>query len=55
LPEAYERLIHDAIVGDQTLFASTDEIMASWKFITPILENWSKLPLVIYAKGAREV
>src|ERR1035437_4752386 len=55
LPEAYERLIHDAIVGDQTLFASTDEIMASWKFITPILENWDKLPLVIYAKGAREV
>jgi glucose-6-phosphate 1-dehydrogenase len=55
LPEAYERLIHDAIVGDQTLFASTDEIMASWKFITPILENWSKLPLVIYAKGATEV
>ena len=55
LPEAYERLIHDAIVGDQTLFASTDEIMASWKFITPILENWDKLPLVIYAKGATEV
>lgn len=55
LPEAYERLIHDAIVGDQMLFASTDEIMASWKFIMPILENWSKLPLVIYAKGATEV
>jgi glucose-6-phosphate 1-dehydrogenase len=55
LPEAYERLIHDAIVGDQTLFASTDEIMASWKFITPILENWSKLPLVVYTKGATEV
>lgn len=55
LPEAYERLIHDAIVGDQTLFASTNEIMASWKFITPILENWSKLPLVVYTKGAREV
>jgi glucose-6-phosphate 1-dehydrogenase len=55
LPEAYERLIHDAVVGDQTLFASTDEIMASWKFITPILDNWEKLPLVIYTKGAREV
>lgn len=55
LPDAYERLLRDAVVGDQTLFASTDEIMASWKFITPILENWSKLPLVIYPKGAREV
>ncbi|MDR3558057.1 MAG: glucose-6-phosphate dehydrogenase, partial [Candidatus Pacebacteria bacterium] len=55
LPEAYERLIYDAIVGDQTLFASTDEIMSSWKFITPILENWSELPLVTYPKGAKEV
>ena len=55
LPDAYERLLHDAVIGDQTLFASTDEIMASWKFITPILQNWSKVPLVIYPKGAREV
>ncbi|MEK7501652.1 MAG: glucose-6-phosphate dehydrogenase, partial [Patescibacteria group bacterium] len=51
----YERLIHDAFAGDQTLFASTDEIMASWRFVTSILENWGKLPLVIYEKGAREV
>ncbi len=58
LPDAsndYERLIHDAFAGDQTLFASTEEIMASWKFVTPILENWSKLPLVKYPKGARQV
>lgn len=51
----YERLIHDAFVGDQTLFASTGEIMASWEFVTPILDNWSKLPLIIYEKGAKEV
>jgi glucose-6-phosphate 1-dehydrogenase len=51
----YERLIHDAFLGDQTLFASTAEIMASWEFVTPIVENWSKLPLTVYEKGAREV
>ncbi len=51
----YERLIHDAFVGDQTLFASTEEIMASWRFVTSIIENWENLPLVIYEKGVREV
>ena len=51
----YERLIHDAFIGDQTLFASTGEIMASWEFITPLLENLDKVPLNIYEKGASEV
>jgi glucose-6-phosphate 1-dehydrogenase len=51
----YERLIQDAFIGDQTLFASTGEIMASWEFVTPIIENLNKLPLVIYEKGAKEV
>ena len=55
VPNDYERLIHDAFIGDQTLFASTAEIMASWKFITPILENWSKLPLKKYERGVKEV
>ncbi len=55
LPNDYERLIHDAFAGDQTLFASTDEIMASWKFIASIEEAWKDLPLVTYEKGAREV
>jgi glucose-6-phosphate 1-dehydrogenase len=39
-PEAYERLILDAIVGDSTLFIRGDETEASWKLITPILESW---------------
>jgi len=51
----YERLIHDAFVGDQTLFASTDEIMASWKFVTPILEKWGDLPMKKYKKGTVEI
>lgn len=51
----YERLIHDAFVGDQTLFASTKEIMASWKFVASVVKAWAKLPLTVYEKGAKEV
>ncbi len=39
-PEAYERLILDAMIGDSTLFIRGDETEASWKIITPILEFW---------------
>ena len=51
----YERLLHDAFIGDQSLFASTDEIMASWKYVTPILERWGELPLKKYKKGVNEI
>jgi glucose-6-phosphate 1-dehydrogenase len=53
-PEAYERLILDAMLGDPTLFARADEVNAAWRFITPILEGWSKSPpteLPGYAAG----
>ncbi len=55
IPNDYERLIRDAFVGDQTLFASTDEIMASWRFITPIIDNLNKILLKKYPRGSREV
>lgn len=55
LPDAYERVLHDAVVGDQTLFANTDEVLAAWKFITPIMNVWRSIPLTFYKKGAREV
>ena len=42
-PEAYERLILDAMVGDSTLFIRGDETEASWRLITPILESWRNL------------
>lgn len=41
-PEAYERLICDCILGDSTLFAREDEVFASWKLLTPILEEWKE-------------
>jgi len=40
-PEAYERLILDAMLGDPTLFARADEVHAAWRFVTPILQAWS--------------
>ena len=37
-PEAYERLIMDAMRGDATLFTRNDEVEAQWRIIDPILE-----------------
>ncbi|MBC8192018.1 MAG: glucose-6-phosphate dehydrogenase [Candidatus Marinimicrobia bacterium] len=44
LPEAYERLILDALVGDNTLYARADAVQAAWKFVDPILDYWQKHP-----------
>jgi glucose-6-phosphate 1-dehydrogenase len=54
-PEAYERLILDAMRGDATLFTRNDEIEALWGIIDPILEAWaldttSEIPT--YAAGS---
>jgi glucose-6-phosphate 1-dehydrogenase len=44
LPEAYERLILEALRGDATLFTRSDEVDAAWEFITPILQTWEPNP-----------
>ena len=41
-PEAYERLITDAMRGDPTLFTRDDETMAQWEIIDPILRLWQR-------------
>ena len=38
----YERLLLDALFGDQTLFAHRDGVEASWALYTPILEAWAR-------------
>jgi glucose-6-phosphate 1-dehydrogenase len=43
-PEAYERLILDAMRGDATLFTRNDEIEALWAIIDPILTAWHHSP-----------
>jgi glucose-6-phosphate 1-dehydrogenase len=43
-PEAYERLLLDALRGDPSLFTRSDEVEAAWRFVSSILDGWSKLP-----------
>lgn len=53
-PEAYERLISDSIVGDQTLFIRGDEAEAAWAVVDPIEQGWaqSKNAPAQYAPGS---
>lgn len=54
-PEAYERLILDAMSDDGTLFIRGDETEASWKIFTPILDFWQNVGhrgLETYVAGA---
>ena len=39
-PEAYETLILDAMLGDQTLFMIADQVEAAWELVMPILDFW---------------
>jgi len=43
-PEAYERLLLDAMLGDSTLFTRSDEVEESWSLITPIHQAWADAP-----------
>jgi glucose-6-phosphate 1-dehydrogenase len=53
-PEAYERLIMDAMRGDATLFTRDDEVEAQWRIIDPILASWESgdEPLAEYPAGS---
>jgi len=53
-PEAYERLIMDAMRGDATLFTRKDEVDAQWSIIDPILQAWREAggPIPQYAAGS---
>ena len=53
-PEAYERLLLDVILGDQSLFISQQEVEASWKIIDPVEKVWAngRPKLAIYEPGS---
>ncbi|WP_337866824.1 glucose-6-phosphate dehydrogenase [Ignavibacterium sp.] len=54
IPSAYERLLHDTMKGDSTLFARTEEVLEAWKFLTPVIECWKNdkdVPLFGYPAG----
>lgn len=44
IPEAYERLLLDCMVGDSTLYARADAVKTSWKFIDSIIKAWQEIP-----------
>lgn len=55
LPEAYERLLLDALNGDASLFVRSDGIEISWQIIDPIIQGWQSPespPLVTYPRGS---
>jgi glucose-6-phosphate 1-dehydrogenase len=54
-PEAYERLITDAMRGDPTLFTRNDEVEAQWCICDPIVSAWQEQPgpLAQYESGSQ--
>jgi glucose-6-phosphate 1-dehydrogenase len=50
--EAYERLIHDAMVGDPTLFIRQDAVERAWEIVAPLIEHAA--PLQSYRAGSPE-
>jgi glucose-6-phosphate 1-dehydrogenase len=55
IPEAYERLLLDALNGDASLFTRSDEVEAMWGVIEPILKGWETddaPPIVTYKPGS---
>jgi glucose-6-phosphate 1-dehydrogenase len=49
-PEAYQRLLGDALAGDQRLFARQDLVEAAWRVVDPVLEKHA--PAIPYARGS---
>ena len=56
LPESYERLLLDTIIGDASLFTRADEVETAWGLIDPIIETWDSSsktqPLAAYEPGS---
>jgi glucose-6-phosphate 1-dehydrogenase len=53
-PDAYERLIHDAMIGDHMLFLRSDEVEQAWKIVDPFLDAFSHgdVPISMYRAGS---
>ena len=54
-PEAYERLLLDSMLGDQTLFIRHDTVEVSWTLLMPALNRWETKPgqdLEFYPAGS---
>jgi glucose-6-phosphate 1-dehydrogenase len=56
LPDAYERLLLDCMLGDQTLFWRSDGVEVAWSLVTPVLRKWEEMgencPIAFYEVGS---
>jgi glucose-6-phosphate 1-dehydrogenase len=55
LPDAYERLLLEALEGDATLFNRSDAIEAAWRLVDPVIQGWEKEnspALTVYPSGS---
>ena len=55
IPEAYERLLQDALEGDPTLFIRSDHIEEAWRIVDPLLRAWEEQeasPVQTYKPGS---
>ena len=54
LPDAYGRVVLDALRGDHTLFASSGEVLESWRIVDTVRKSWesSADTLIVYPRGA---
>ena len=43
IPDAYETLLRDVILGDATLFMRADQVEAAWRFVTAVLQSWQQI------------
>ena len=50
LPTPYERLLHDAMIGDHSLFPRWDSVEATWEIVQPVLDN--PPPVIAYEPGS---
>ena len=50
-PEAYERLLYDVMIGDQTLFTRWDEVESAWKIVDDLIKNFKNEKPSKYESG----
>lgn len=56
MPEAYETLLHDVLMGDAGLFSRADEVEESWEIVAPLLEAWqNNHDITFYEAGSGDI
>jgi glucose-6-phosphate 1-dehydrogenase len=57
MPEAYQRLLLDCLIGDQTLFTRQDSIIPTWELLQPIIDQWiyNREDIYIYQSGTSKI